>query len=257
MSKSDSFLVFALVLCGMLVFVTSLSYAAGTGSPNSCVQCHSGLSGVSIVGVKSHSWSGSIHQQHGVTCEKCHGGDPSAEGMKEAHVGVLSSSNPKSPVYFKNIPTTCGKYHGAEFYKFTQSLHYKMLESTGEGPDCVTCHGSMVTRVLAPGSLVSVCDRCHNENMGISPGVPQKARAVLLLLRESKSLLDAKEKLHHPAEGTTEDRALRDAKEALHSANLEWHKFDLDAITNHLQEFYHALQGLPPEQPQTEQKSQP
>jgi hypothetical protein len=254
MPKSDSVLACALVLCGLLVFAAPASCATGTAPKNTCVLCHSGLSAGSIVGVKSHSWSGSIHQQHGVTCEKCHGGDPSATEMKVAHVGVLGSSNPKSPVYFKNIPTTCGKCHGAEFYKFTQSLHYKMLESTGEGPDCVTCHGSMVTRVLAPGTLAAVCDRCHNERMGIFPDVPQKARAVLLLLRESKTLFDAEEKLHHPAEGTAGYRSLHEAGAALHSASLEWHKFDLDTITSHLQDFYDALQGLSSEKSQTESK---
>ncbi len=231
-------------VCGVLLIATSADSATGPTAVNSCVNCHAQLSGNSFVGAKSHSWTGSIHQQHGVTCDKCHGGNPQAADEKQAHAGVLGSSAPMSPVYFKNIPATCGKCHGAEFYKFTQSLHYQMLESTGKGPDCVTCHGSMVTKVLMPDTLAAVCDRCHNERMGIYPFIPQKAKAVLLLLKESEDLLAADEKLYQSASNTAAAQALRDASASLHAAKLDWHKFDLDTITNHLQAFYDALRKL-------------
>ena len=254
MTRTDRILAFFLLLCGVAFFAAPAGAESGATAKNSCVACHSKLSGSSFVGAKSHSWNGSVHQQHDVTCDKCHGGHPAAAEKAAAHAGVLGSSDPKSPVYFKNIPTTCGKCHGAEFYKFTQSLHYQMLESSGKGPDCVTCHGSMVTKILAPGTLAAVCDRCHNERMGIFPDVPQRAKAVLLLLRESKALLAADEKLYHPDEGSAEAHSLSDAGAALHSASLDWHRFDLDTITSHIQDFYDALQGLPPQKAQPKPK---
>ncbi len=246
MSKLDYVLACSLVLCGVLVFTHSAPSAGDQPEENSCVQCHSKLPAGSFYEVKSHSWVGSIHQQHGVTCDKCHGGNPTAAKEKQAHIGVLGSSNPPSSVYFKNIPATCGKCHGAEFYKFTQGLHYKMLESTGKGPDCVTCHGSMVTKVLAPDNLVAVCERCHNERMGIFPYVPQKAKMVLLLLRESKALLAADEQLYHSPKCTDAAQALGHAEVLLHAAKLDWHKFDLDTITSNVQEFYDTIEKLPP-----------
>lgn len=245
MSKLDSVLACSLMLGWVLAFALPARSASDQTVENSCVQCHSSLPPSSFVGVKSHSWKGSIHQRHGVTCDKCHGGNPKAAGEKQAHIGVLGSSNPRSSVYFKNIPATCGKCHGAEFYKFTQSLHYKMLESTGKGPDCVTCHGSMVTKVLTPETLVSVCERCHNERMGIFPYVPQKAKAVLLLLRESKALLAADQQLYRSPECTEAAPILRDAGTSLHTAKLDWHQFDLDTITDYLQKFYDELTKLP------------
>jgi hypothetical protein len=211
---------------------------------NSCVQCHFKLPAGSFVAVRSHDWKGSVHQKHGVTCDKCHGGNPHASSEKEAHVGVLGSSNPQSSVYFKNVPATCGKCHGAELYEFTRSYHYRMLESEGKGPTCVTCHGSMVVSVLSPDNVAAVCERCHNERMGIFPYVPQKARAVLLLLRESIALVDADSKLYHPAEGSPGAEYLMDARSALHSAKLDWHRFDLDTITGHLQVVYNSLKQL-------------
>ena len=243
MQRPDAIL-YAIFLCGMLILVAPSHAADARKSDNSCVNCHSRLPGSSFVGAKSHSWTGSIHDQHGVTCDKCHGGDPHAADQKEAHAGVLGSSNTKSPVYFKNIPSTCGKCHGAEFYKFSQSRHYKILASAGKGPECVTCHGSMVTSVLAPDSVAAVCGQCHNERMGTFPYVPQKAKAVLLLLRESAALLDAETKLYHPAEGSEGARAVIEARTSLHSARLDWHKFDLDPIINELSDMYGSLKKL-------------
>jgi len=246
MPKLDRIILCALLVCGAFMLSATAHAADDKKTGNSCVHCHSQLPGSSFVGVKSHSWTGSIHQKHGVTCDKCHGGDPRAPEQKEAHAGVLGSGNPGSPVYFKNIPSMCGKCHEAEFYKFTQSLHYKRLELTGKGPECVTCHGSMVTSILTPDTIAAVCERCHNERMGVFPYVPQKAKAVLLLLMESSALLDAEAKLYHPAEGTGQARALRDARSSLRAARLDWHKFELEAIITDLQDMYNSLKKLSP-----------
>ncbi len=247
MPKGNLIILCALLAVGLTaVLPAPLHAAAAKKTGNSCVDCHFQLPGSSFVGAKSHSWTGSVHQKHGVTCDKCHGGNPLAADQTAAHAGVLGSGNPQSAVYYKNIPATCGKCHGAEFYKFSQSRHYKMLESAGKGPECVTCHGSMVTDILTPDTISGVCEQCHNQRMGILPYIPQKAKAVLLLLRESESLLAADEKLYHPKAGSAKAAHIQDAREALHAAKLEWHKFDLDTITGHVQEMYGSLGKLSP-----------
>src|SRR5512141_962956 len=122
---------FLFVLACLLSALSALLFSgisdAADPIGNSCVHCHSGLPGSSFVGAKSHSWTGSAHQKRGVTCDKCHGGNPAAPGEKEAHQGVLGSKNPQSSIYYKNIPSTCGKCHGAEYFKFKRSLHYRLL----------------------------------------------------------------------------------------------------------------------------------
>ncbi len=246
MSKRDQVLACALLACSAFLLAATAYGADKNETGNSCVACHSQLPGSSFVGVKSHSWNGSVHQKHGVTCDKCHGGDPRAPGQKEAHMDMYGSADARSTVYFKNIPSTCGKCHGAEFYKFTQSLHYKMLESEGKGPECVTCHGSMVTGILTPDTITALCERCHNTRMGIFPYVPEKAKAVLLLLMQSSALVDADTKLYHPVEGSEKARTLRDARLYLRSAMLDWHKFDLDTIIADLQDLHNSLNKLSP-----------
>jgi hypothetical protein len=125
-----------------------------------------------------------------------------------------------------------------------RAWHYKILESEGNGPDCVTCHGSMVTAILTPDTIMATCDRCHNTRMGVFPYVPEKAKPVLLLLRQSRALLDADEKLYHPVEGSEIAIALSGARASLHSAALDWHEFDLDTIIADMQDLYNSLNKL-------------
>lgn len=245
-----------LVLVSFSLAAGASAFAGNTAAgQNYCVRCHTALSGNSFIGAKSHSWEGSVHQEHGITCDKCHGGDPKSKTEREAHVGVFSSSNPDSSVYYKNIPKTCGKCHGAEYYKFTRSFHYKKLETTGQGPNCVTCHGSMVTSVLQPDDLAGVCEQCHNSRIGVFPYIPEKAKAVLLLLQENKALLTADKKLFT----SKSDRKLLDAAQAdITSARLEWHTFDLDTIESYLQSAFSSLEKLNhPAQPAEQKTSAP
>jgi hypothetical protein len=133
-----------------------------------CVQCHGRLPEASSAGHGFSAWRGSRHGAAGVGCEACHGGDPAASDRAAAHRGIRRSTDRASPVYFTHIPETCGRCHAAELGYFRSSVHFARLQSDGRGPNCVTCHGSMATSVLAPERALRTCSACHVAG-GVAP----------------------------------------------------------------------------------------
>src|SRR5262245_3349292 len=77
---------------------------------NNCVNCHSQIVELHV-GNLYLEWQLSAHQEKGVGCEKCHGGDPAISDKEKAHIGVLGQSDPKSRINWKNQPETCGACH--------------------------------------------------------------------------------------------------------------------------------------------------
>ena len=73
---------------------------------SSCVDCH-----YANPDAPCHlsEWKRSAHGRHDVGCEKCHGGDPTVYDAFRAHLGILGSRNPSSPVNRVNLPRTCGQ----------------------------------------------------------------------------------------------------------------------------------------------------
>jgi hypothetical protein len=87
-----------------------------------------------------------------------------------------------SAVNFKNIPRTCGGCHEDVYRAYRQSDHSEYLvaeEDAQQGPNCVTCHGSMSTGVLNVNSIRESCARCHNEKTDNHPENPERATAIL------------------------------------------------------------------------------
>lgn len=89
------------------------------------------------------------------TCVSCH----------SSH-NVRPKTDPKSTIYWSNIPETCGKCHLGILKAFKQSTHGKMWEKRApQGPGCVTCHGShgIQDPVAAEFQLhiPLICARCH------------------------------------------------------------------------------------------------
>src|SRR3989338_3806820 len=133
----------------MVIFLV-FGLALGFAQENSCVQCHQKADGVAYLEHNFTDWESSVHARGKISCDACHGGNPSKSVKGEAHKGMRSSREEKSPLYFTNIPATCGSCHQAEFKAFKKSAHYRDLQKSGRGPNCVTCHGSMANHVLAP-----------------------------------------------------------------------------------------------------------
>ncbi len=222
----------------VLVATVAAVLSGGNGAPqqgptNHCVSCHERLPATTAGGHSFLDWRQSPHGKGGATCDKCHGGDPTQTDADQAHRGVSSSRETRSKVYYTNIPATCGACHTRELGFFKRSRHYAQLESTGRGPNCVTCHGSMATRVLAPDVMEQTCSACHNALRGPSPGAPIAARYLLELMHQVAFGIGVTQRLADRSDQAARraaDPYLQRARESIQLARQSWHSFDLGQV---------------------------
>lgn len=210
------------IFLGLLFFLFSLPALA---KENGCLFCHT----------KGHNfkdWQKSVHAAHGISCEACHEGDPKTRDPVKAHQGVLPSKDEKSSIHFQNVPKTCGQCHVEELKEFQKSVHYKMLQRSGKGPNCLTCHGSMATTILAYDSLEKTCSLCH--------GRPTQAAKALSLLNSAKNLLNLLEKRK------ADEKALALFKTRYQKIQREWHSFDVVFVIEEAEKLIKETKGAMP-----------
>jgi hypothetical protein len=205
---------------------------------NNCVSCHSRLIEPLRVGNRYSEWQFSRHQEKGVSCEKCHGGDPSAKDKQIAHAGVAPVSDQRSRLHWKNQPETCGACHQNVASAFVESAHYKRLNGVGQGPNCNTCHAHMATRVIySPVDTAKLCSRCHDSKNALkpSPEIPTRAKETMMALQRAGYMINwARVLLDHGRMWNLslkeETNEFKTAEGALRDARVKWHTFDLDAV---------------------------
>ena len=136
-----------------------LSPWAGTESRvNACIECHtSAAMREDLKGIPGQ-WRRSWHFQNDVDCQACHGGDVEDATMSMSHKRGFMGS-PKD----KEVPQFCGKCHIGILATYTDSGHGKVFMATGEGPNCVTCHGSHAIQ-KASISIINeqLCTKSHS-----------------------------------------------------------------------------------------------
>jgi hypothetical protein len=213
---------------------------------NNCVNCHAKLLEPLRVGNRYLEWQFSRHQEKGASCEKCHGGDPSAKEKQKAHAGVSPASDPQSRLSRKNQPETCGACHQNVAGAFVESAHYKRLNGIGLGPSCNTCHAHMATRVIYSAvDTANLCSRCHNSInfLNPSPEIPARAKETMMSLHRAGYVINWARLLLNNArmwnlslsEETNEFKA---AEDTLREARVKWHTFDLDAVRKQADEAF-------------------
>ena len=208
---------------------------AGAAEKNSCIECHKNLPPGSYAGHRYSDYTGSVHEKGGVRCEACHGGEPLKSDKAIAHAGVFNSADPKSRIYFKNLPQTCGKCHGEELVNFSRSKHYAELKMSGRGPSCVTCHGFMGTFILTSGQIKGFCTVCHNRQKGILPDAPRQVENVLSLMEITETLVDwsgefVAEARKAKKDTTEPESSLSTARREMKRAKIAWHTFRMDDV---------------------------
>jgi Cytochrome c3 len=160
-----------LLLCWAATLLLCGAARAQEGK-SACVTCHSFMGGE--LGRPVQEWTGSIHQQNGITCELCHGGNPdvalgdvrqlAGADFEAKRLQAMSAARgfigkPSGKALFG----MCSRCHGDSVARFEKSIMGKAyLEGKG-GPSCVTCHNPHRNAMPA---VPKVCESCHKDTTG-------------------------------------------------------------------------------------------
>ncbi len=207
-------------------------------------------------------WTKSKHALFNVTCNNCHGGDPSSDIKEKAHVGVARSNESNSTVFYRNVPETCGKCHTNELNEFKNSAHYQRLKALKQAPTCDTCHRPHEFKVLNVSEFGDFCSNCHNIDMNIAPDVPDKAITALKKAEKLKNEIKLadnaiKQAKQNGKDVTAAQKDLDSAVSIRDSLPVIWHAFDLPSfekvIDNGIESAQKAQQesGMPVTKPST------
>lgn len=256
--KISGFLIF-LLFAGFVLMISNVG-----ASENSCIDCHKTLTpffeeqkrfneiriqhlernvGCSLdchadrvrqlATANYEQWSESLHAVRGVTCDVCHGGDPKQATKEKAHLNIKNITEPDSPVYYTNVPQTCGKCHSKELTSFQSSKHYQKLEALKLAPTCTTCHIPHKFNVMNPEDFVYSCGNCHSVTKKIADyEVPLKAQDMMSKMNKLKFNIEIVKQdiFWAKRNGTDVTQAEQYADNALNTLeNLApmWHEFNL------------------------------
>jgi predicted CXXCH cytochrome family protein len=169
-----------LLRCALQISIILMLFAtASAQKKSSCIECHAKLDDPRL-SAPAKLFDNDIHRGRGLSCNDCHGGDPSAdtkEGAKDPGKGYLGK--PKT----LDIPAYCGKCHSdANLMKrfnpslrvdqereYYTSVHGKLLK-TGEWrvATCISCHSVHGIRAINdplssvyPTNVAETCSKCH------------------------------------------------------------------------------------------------
>lgn len=143
------------IIPGTLLILLAFSPAAPEvlAQETVCIECHKNQPG--RLGEPVEAWRGSIHAANGVSCQSCHGGDPTDFAMamspERGFIGVPAE---------EEIPDFCGRCHVGVKEDYLDSAHGQALGAGG--PQCVTCHGNHAVQKATPDLInPQDCTRCH------------------------------------------------------------------------------------------------
>jgi cytochrome c554/c'-like protein len=235
--RADSVAVRRALLVMLAALVMSAAGAAAQPMTR-CATCH--FANMTKVLAPEHlgEWQQSVHAKQAVGCDKCHGGDPWTYEPSQAHRGVLSSTDPLSPVHAANLAQTCGRCHQRNAESFSTSVHHTAAQADPRhAPTCTLCHTSMRAEVPSPVALEARCASCHpaGSPRGEYPALMRQSIESLNALRLRAEALDdavARVQEHHRRVELLV--ALHDARTKLKESIARVHTFDVAAVNEQL-----------------------
>jgi predicted CXXCH cytochrome family protein len=221
------------------LIVCSLTYITPAVASDKCFECHQTLGDM-----PSTSFKQDIHQQKGVACSGCHGGDATSDDMERAmdkgagFIGVprgdeislacskCHSSAGKMRDFHSSLPTN-------QFALLQSSVHAR-LSTTGRERivQCTTCHGAHgIVPVGNPASpvyplnVVKTCTHCHSDatfirmyNPGLAIDQLEKYRTSVHGIRNAKG--DIRTAECASCHGSHDILSAKDVRSKVHAVNL-------------------------------------
>jgi formate-dependent nitrite reductase cytochrome c552 subunit len=173
-------------------------------------------------------WRASTHGQEDVNCVDCHGGNAKLTDKGSAHASMPGGG--MGAVSFRNIPKTCGSCHSDLYNAYTKSKHFKHLvkkQEEDQGPNCVTCHGSLNAKALNVNTVRNTCIKCHNAKTNNHPDIPLKAEG---LLNDLNTIRAYNRFNSIRGDAATVAEAKKNLDPRVRSLAQTWHSFDLAKI---------------------------
>lgn len=171
----------------LIILATAICFLTAEAKESSCINCHLSSDWVSDTTIATTFLAGDVHQQMGLGCQDCHGGDPS-KGFEEGDpdLAMDPAKGFKEPPGRLAIPAFCGNCHSdVEYMKrfnpelstdqlklYRTSVHGKTLYNKKDTKVavCIDCHG--VHGILSPSdsrsktyhdNIPKTCARCHSD----------------------------------------------------------------------------------------------
>lgn len=229
---------------------TGQALAQGQATKSFCADCHLGLT---LPQTRFHvvDWQRSVHARRGVTCEACHGGDAQTTDLMKAHLNVLPTADPGSPMHPLRQPATCGKCHVRVLQFFQESRHMKLMASQPAAvvPTCGSCHNAAAAQLLDPDQVRARCDLCHGVGRSAAhPEYSAVARIGSLQYAATERMLDAAQEfiplVSDPVTRASFDADEARARAALLSVAESSHSINYDTIDEKLTVAFDRVVGL-------------
>ena len=206
---------------------------------NECVWCHSKISSPLKLTSRYAEWHISIHKGSGVSCDKCHGGNPREQDQKKAHVGMLPAADPASRLNPANLAQTCRECHQPFVAAFVESRHYQALKGSKLGPSCNTCHGHMASEVIyTPEQTAAMCSSCHDSastSLPRQPAVATQAAETMQAIRRASTMVAWADRLLEEADNrkmaaSAEHEQMKTVRRLLNESKAGFHTFVTDEV---------------------------
>ena len=158
LDRSATYIARAAFILLPLLFLATTPTGSAEAQPvattNTCVSCHADLDDEDM-SLPVAEWQRSVHQPADISCQDCHGGNPSAMVEDEAHDVERDFVGLPDPYVVHEL---CGECHQIQMENYVPSPHG--LEGDF-WPNCVDCHANH--EVAFPrASLISIPDNCED-----------------------------------------------------------------------------------------------